>query len=134
MDRFEDLIAPAIQTRCRGCRENRITFELDQREVRLDALHHGVQEVGQDRIGGGDAVAEVDPVLRLDARHEAGIAGDVGQEEVSLACGGLRPGRIRSDCLCHVAMIAAVSPNEKVFQMPPQPMVQSRRMRVRIGP
>src|SRR6185369_6973699 len=67
VDRFEDLIAPAIETRCRGCREYGITFELDQREVRLDALYHGVQEVGQDRIGGGDAVAEVDPVLRLDA-------------------------------------------------------------------
>src|SRR4029078_7656309 len=66
-------------------------------------------------MGAVCAVSEVDPVLRLDARHEAGIAGDVGQEEVSLACGGLRPARIRSDCLCREAMIAAVNPGEKVY-------------------
>src|SRR5439155_19053369 len=106
-------IALAIETGRRGCREDGIAFELDQREIRLHAFDDGVQEVAQDRICGGDAVAEVDPVLLLDARHEAGIAGDVGQEEVSLACGGLRPARIRSDCLCHVAMIAAVSPERE---------------------
>ena len=104
VDRLEHTIALAIETGRRGCREDGIAFELDQREIRLDAFDDGVQEVGKDRIGGRDAVAEVDPVLLLDARQEAGIAGDVGQEEVSLSCGGLRPARIRSGCLCHVAV------------------------------
>ena len=123
LDRLEDTIALAIETGRRSCHEDCIAFELDQREIRLDAFDDGFQEVAQDRICGGDAVAEVDPVLVLDARHEAGIAGDVGKEQVSLACGGLRPARIRSDCLSHVAMIAAVIPGEEIDQLPTRVLV-----------
>jgi len=61
VDRLEDSIALAIETGRRGCREDGIAFELDQGEIRLDAFDDGVQEVAQDRICGGDAVAEVDP-------------------------------------------------------------------------
>ena len=57
----------AIETGRRGGREDGIAFELDQGEIRLDAFDDGVQEVAQDRICGRDAVAEVDPVLLLDA-------------------------------------------------------------------
>jgi hypothetical protein len=107
VDRPEDAIAPAVKAGGWGCREDGIAFELDQREVGLDAFDDGVQQVAQDRIGGGDTTAEVKPVLLLDARQEGGIARDVGQEEVPLACGGLRLARIGSDCLSHLAIIAA---------------------------
>jgi hypothetical protein len=120
-DRLEDTIALAVETGRRGCREDGIAFELDQREIRLDTFDDGVQQVAQDRIRGGDAVAEVDPVLHLDACHEAGVPGDVGQEEVSLACGGLRPARIRWECLRHGAMIGVASPGPK--GRPAQPAV-----------
>src|SRR5439155_1115329 len=42
VDRLEDTIALAIETGRRGCREDRIAFELDQREIRLDAFDDGV--------------------------------------------------------------------------------------------
>ena len=42
-------------------------------------------------VGGRDAAAEVDPVLLLDAGHEARVARDVGEQQVPLARRRVRP-------------------------------------------
>jgi hypothetical protein len=53
VDRLEDALALAIETGRRGCREDGIAFELDQREIRLDAFDDGVQEVARIEYAAG---------------------------------------------------------------------------------
>ena len=62
-DRLEDPVAVAVEAGRRGGREDRVALELDQAEVGLHALDDRVEQRGQDRVGGRDAVTEVDPVL-----------------------------------------------------------------------
>jgi hypothetical protein len=84
--------APCVSSvRRRGGGEHGIAFELDQGEVGLHAFDDGVEEGGEHRVRGRDALAEVEPVLELDPRHEGRVARDVGQEQVALA--GRRLGR-----------------------------------------
>jgi hypothetical protein len=83
----------AVEGRCRRGGEDGVAFELHQREVRLDALDDRAQQVPENRVGGRDASTEIDPVLLLDTGHEAGVAGDVGEEQVPLAALRISPER-----------------------------------------
>ena len=56
-------------------------------------------------VGGRDARAEVDPVLLLDAGHEARVAGDVGEQQVPLACRRICPCR-RPGSLCSLHVLS----------------------------
>ncbi len=86
---LEHTVALAVETDrwCGG--EDGVAFELDEGEVGRDAFHDAVEEGAEDAVCGGDAGAEIDAVLLLDSGHEAGIAGDVHEQEVSLAGGRL---------------------------------------------
>ena len=64
----QDPVALAVEAGRGRRREDGVALELHEAEVGLDALDHGVEERGQDAVGRGDAVAEVDAVLVLDAR------------------------------------------------------------------
>ena len=88
---LEDPLTLAIELRRRRGGEDRIALELDEGEIGLHALDDGVEEVREHGVGGRDARAEIDPVRLLDAGHEARVAGDVGEQQISLACRRIRP-------------------------------------------
>ena len=100
---LEHTVALAIETERRRGGEDGVTFELDEGEVGRDAFDDAIKEGSEHAVGGRDAGAEVGAVLLLDSGHEAGIAGDVREQEVSLAGGwlGLRL-RLGSRCVVHV--------------------------------
>src|SRR5436190_21280936 len=67
LDRLEEAVTVAIETGCGRRSEDGIAFELDQREIGLDALDDRIEEVAKHPVRGRDASAEVDSVLVLDA-------------------------------------------------------------------
>lgn len=58
---------------------------LDDPEVRLHALHDGIQESTQHGEPGRDATAEVHAVRLLHTGHEGGVAGNIGQQKITVA-------------------------------------------------
>ena len=104
---LEHTVALAVETdRCRGG-EDGIAFELDEGEVGRDAFDDAIEKGSEDAVCGWDAGAEIDAVLLLDSGHEAGISGDVREQEVSLPGGrlGLRLRlRLGSRCVVHVLL------------------------------
>ena len=86
LDLLEDPVTLAIEACRRRDGEDGIALELHEGEVGRQALDDGVQEGTEHGVGCRDARAEVDPVFLLDAGHEARVAGDVGEQQVPLAC------------------------------------------------
>ena len=100
-DRFQDPLALAVQAGRGRRREDRVAFELDEGEGRSEAHDHGVEQRPEHRIRRRDPGAEVDAVFLLDPGHEAGVAGDVGEQQVSLGGRRIRRGQLGSYRVVH---------------------------------
>jgi hypothetical protein len=62
----------AVDFRGRGVNESGVAFELGEAEGRPKALDHRIHEIGNDILG----------VVELDPGEEAGVTGDIGDDEV----------------------------------------------------
>ena len=74
---------------------DRIALELDEGEGRSEAHDHGVEQRPEHRVRRRDPGAEVGAVFQLDPGHEAGVAGDIGEQQVSLGGRRIRRGAAR---------------------------------------
>ena len=83
-DRVQDPLTLAVQAGRGRRREDRVAFELDEGEGRSEAHDHRVEQRPEHRVRRRNPGAEVGAVFQLDPCHEAGVAGDVGEEQVSL--------------------------------------------------
>ena len=85
----------AVEGVGRGDREHCITLELGDAEFGLDAGHHRIEQRAEQLVAGRDAATEVDAVRLLDPDDEAGIPGDVCQQEILLADGRTHESMVR---------------------------------------